>query len=310
MRLHKRLDYGSILREIYEGVSALEKCGSVANYIPALAGVDPDQYGMCVCGLDGTCHTAGSVDTKFSIQSISKVFTTAMVIAGKDILIWSRVGVEPSGNAFDSLVQLERENGIPRNPFINAGAIVVADELLNLYKNPKQELLAFVRELAVDDSIDFDPEVAQSEMETAMTNRALACYLKAHGNLNNDVEEVLDFYCHQCSLAMSAREVARAFLFQANDGVVPSTNRRILSESQSKRLNAVMLTCGFYDQAGEFAYQVGLPGKSGVGGGIAAVIPDRMSLAVWSPRLNGHGNSVLGIESLERFTSLTGLSVL
>ncbi len=309
MRLQKRSDYDAVLKEIAGRVGRLAPTGAVADYIPALARVNPDQYAVCVQTLEGGTCTAGAADTRFSIQSISKVFATAMVIAKKDILLWSRVGVEPSGNAFNSLVQLEYEHGIPRNPLINAGAIVVSDELLELYEDPKKTLLHFVRELAGDESVDYDTEVADSEYATASTNRALAYYLKSHGNLRNDVEAVLDLYCHQCALALSTKALARALLFQANDGIIPSSRRRILTEDQSKRLNSIMLTCGFYDQAGEFAYQVGLPGKSGVGGGIVAVVPDVLSIAVWSPRLNEHGNSVLGIESLQQFTSLTGLAI-
>lgn len=309
MRRQRTTDLDAVLEGIFNAVRETHHAGAVASYIPALARVDPEQYGICVQTLDGDDHCVGQVDTTFSIQSISKVFSAAMVLAKKDILLWNRVGVEPSGSAFNSLVQLEYENGIPRNPFINAGAIVMADELLELYANPKQTLIDAVRRMAADDSIDYDAEVAQSELDTAHTNRSLAHLLKAHGNLNHDVEAVLDLYCHQCAIAMSTRSLARAFLFQANDGVIPTSNERLLTESQSKRLNSVMLTCGFYDQAGEFAYQVGLPGKSGVGGGIAVVIPDHMSVAVWSPRLNEHGNSVRGIETLKRFTDAVGLTI-
>lgn len=305
----KRSDYGVVLQEIFEAVNALEKSGKVAGYIPALAKVDPDQYAMFVeiPGKEG--FGVGDVDTVFSIQSISKAITAAIVLSKKDIRLWKRVGVEPSGNAFNSLFQLEREKGIPRNPFINAGAIVVADELLSLYDDPKQTLLDIVREMAGDDSIYYDQEVAQGELETCDTNYALGHFLKSHGNLNNSVSDVLELYCYQCSLAMNARALARTFAFQCNDGVIPYSGRRILTPSQSKRLNSVMLTCGFYDQAGAFAYQVGLPGKSGVGGGIVAVVPNAMSVAVWSPRLNEYGNSVLGIESLERFTTATNLAI-
>lgn len=305
----KRSDFDAVLREIAEAVGRLEKSGKVASYIPALAKVDPDQYAMFVEIPGKAQHGVGAVDTVFSIQSISKAITAAIVLSKKDMLLWKRVGVEPSGNAFNSLFQLEREKGIPRNPFINAGAIVVADELLGLYEDPKKALLDIVREMAGDESVDYDMDVAKGELETCHTNYALAHFLKSHGNLNHSVEDVMELYCYQCSLAMNARALARTFAFQCNDGVIPYSGRRILTPSQSKRLNSVMLTCGFYDQAGVFAYQVGLPGKSGVGGGIVAVVPNLMSVAVWSPRLNEYGNSVLGIESLERFTTATGLAI-
>ncbi len=309
MRTAKQQDYDAILDEIIATVKSHEPSGAVADYIPALARVDPDQYAVCICTVGGDSYCRGSVDTEFSLQSISKVLTAIMVLKEVDILLWKRVGVEPSGNAFDSLVQLEYEEGIPRNPFINAGALVVTDELLELYDDPKQFLLHAVRGLAGNQSIDYDPEVARSEYETSDRNRALAHYLKSRGNLKNSVEDVLDLYCHQCALAMSTRCLAQAFLFLANDGVVPSDYRRVMSSSQSRRINSIMLTCGFYDQAGEFAYRVGLPGKSGVGGGIVAVIPGHLSIAVWSPRLNRHGNPVLGIETLRLFSELSGLAI-
>lgn len=302
-------DLGRVVDEIALEIREREPSGKVADYIPALARIDPDQFAISVQTVSGEVWSCGDARTPFSIQSISKVFTAIMVLKEEDILLWDRVGVEPSGNAFDSLVQLEFEEGIPRNPFINAGALVVTDELLELYGDPRQFLLDGVRTLAGDETVCYDPEVARSEFETSDGNRALAHYLKSKGNLKNEVEKVLDLYCHQCALAMDAESLARAFLFLANDGVIPASEHRVLTPSQSRRINSVMLTCGFYDQAGEFAYQVGLPGKSGVGGGIVAVVPGHLSIAVWSPRLNGHGNSVLGIEALRRFTDRTGLAV-
>ncbi|MEM9481634.1 MAG: glutaminase [Verrucomicrobiota bacterium] len=309
MKRESGVDYSEVVPELYARIAASEPSGAVASYIPALERVPPDQFAVCVEPLDGDSVSAGDAEVSFSIQSITKVLTAAMVISREDILLWERVGVEPSGRAFDSLVQLEFENGIPRNPLINAGAIVVADELIKLYDDPKATLLAAVREMAGDDDIHFDIEVAESELETADTNRALAHLLRAQGNLRHDVETVLDLYCHQCALAMSTKQLARVFLLFANGGVVPWNERRLLSEEQARRINSIMLTSGFYDQAGEFAYQVGLPGKSGVGGGIVVVAPGEASIAVWSPRLNAHGNSVRGIETLKELTNATGLTV-
>lgn len=304
-------DLNTLLSEIQAELRQMDASGAVADYIPPLARVNPDQFAMCVHTLDGARYGVGDVGVDFSVQSVTKVFTAAMVLARQDILLWDRVGVEPSGTRFNSLIQLELEKGIPRNPFINAGAIVVADELCGMYDDPKAAVLEFVRELADNDSIDFDHEVAHCEFETGFTNRALANLMRANGNLRNDLDQVLDLYFHQTSITMNAHCLARAFRFLANGGVVPSESggRRILTESQSRRLNAIMLTCGFYDQAGEFAYKVGLPGKSGVGGGIAAVVPGQMSIAVWSPRLNEQGNSEFGVEALARFTTRTGISV-
>jgi glutaminase len=225
--------------------------------------------------------------------------------------LFQRVGKEPSGNPFNSLVQLqlEYERGIPRNPFINAGALVVTDTLLEHYPEAKQVVLDFVRKRVGVEDIDYDNAVFVSERSTGYTNAALANYLKGQGNLHNQVEDVLDAYFHHCALSMSCVELARALLFLANHGIDPVSGEQLLTPSQTKRLNALLLTCGFYDEAGEFAFRVGLPGKSGVGGGIVAVMPGKWSVAVWSPEINHHGNSVLGMKALELLTTMTAESI-
>lgn len=282
--------------------------GAVANYIPALAEVDPCKLGIAITSVGGEHYQIGDADEKFSIQSISKVFNLMMGIRIIGKQIWERVGVEPSGSAFNSLVQLEYEKGIPRNPFINAGALVIVDILLDHLDAPNEEMLAFVHRLRCAD-IQYNEAMVGSEKETGFTNVALVNLMKAHGNINHTIDEVLDVYYHQCSIEMSCNELARAFLCLANDGIVPQSEERLLTVSQAKRINAIMLTCGFYDEAGEFAFRVGLPGKSGVGGGIVAVIPGELAIAVWSPELNARGNSVIGIKVLELFTSRTGMSI-
>lgn len=302
-------NYSHILQNIRQAVQPLFGKGKVANYIPMLRDVDPRKFGIALVTLDGEEYVIGDADEKFSVQSISKVFTLTMAFAKKGNELWKRVGMEPSGNPFNSLIQLEYEKGIPRNPFINAGALVVTDVLLHLFPNPKSSLLDFVRKTAGIDDIYYDYNVARSERETGFTNAALVNYIKSFGNIENHVEDVLDVYFHQCSIAMSCRELAKSFLFFANHGVNPGTGERILTVSQAKRLNAIMLTCGFYDQAGEFAFRVGMPGKSGVGGGIVAVIPNELAIAVWSPELNEYGNSLAGVEALELFTTMTGRSI-
>lgn len=223
--------------------------------------------------------------------------------------LWRRVGREPSGTPFNSLILLETENGIPRNPLINAGALVVADILLERTRDAKHTLLEFVRSLSGNPEIAFDAEVAASERATGYGNAALANFLKAHGNLNNDVDVVLDFYFHQCALAMRCIDLARAFLPLANGGYSPLIGEAILSKQQAKRINAVMMTCGLYDAAGDFAYRVGLPAKSGVGGAIAAVMPREFAVCVWSPALEPSGNSSAGVAALEALTTILGRSV-
>lgn len=302
------MDYQQVLEEVYQANLPTADSGEVADYIPALACIDPLKFGIAIETVAGECFAVGDAQEKFSIQSISKVFNLVlgMKLAGDGL--WQRVGMEPSGNPFNSLIQLEYENGIPRNPFINAGALVLVDVLLDHLTTPNADMLAFVRTLRCS-NIVYNEEVAASEKATGYTNIALANFMKAHGNIHHDVDDVLDVYFHQCAIEMTCAGLARSLLFLANGGVVPSTGERILSRSQAKRVNAVMLTCGFYDEAGKFAYRVGMPGKSGVGGGIVAVIPGELAIAVWSPGLNERGNSVAGMNALEQFTTLTGMSI-
>ncbi len=305
----KFMDYQKILEDITAETAALQGKGKVADYIPELAKISPDHFGMALRFLDGNHYETGDSKTKFSIQSIAKVFSLSLAIGMLGESIFQRVGVEPSGTSFNSLLQLDHEQGIPRNPFINAGALVIVDILLSVLKNPKQEILQYVRKLANNPDIHFNPAVAASEKAEGYRNTATANLLKSLGNLNNTVEEVLDLYFHLCSIEMSCNTLSETFLVYANHGRLPGTNEQILTKSQSKRLNALMQTCGFYDEAGEFSFTVGLPGKSGVGGGIVAVFPEKFSLSVWSPGLNKKGNSLRGMKALELFTTKSGLSV-
>lgn len=302
------IDYQALLEEIHADVLPTLGKGKVADYIPALARVGAGKLGIAIETVSGETCSVGDAGEKFSIQSISKVFNLALGMRLVGDRLWKRVGMEPSGNPFNSLVQLEYENGIPRNPFINAGAIVVIDVLLDELDSPNADMLSFVRSLRCS-NIEYDEEVALSERDTGFTNVALANFMKARGNIRNEIDNVLDVYFHQCSIEMSCVGLARSFLFLANGGVVPGSNERCLTVSQTKRMNAIMLTCGFYDEAGQFAYRVGMPGKSGVGGGIVAVIPGELAIAVWSPALNIRGNSVAGVEVLEQFTTRTGMSI-
>ena len=302
------MDYQQILENIYQSILPYAKEGKQADYIPALAKVNPDQFGMCIHTIYGEIYSIEQADTRFSIQSISKVFALAMCLSLKGDDLWKRVGKEPSGTAFNSLIQLEVEKGIPRNPFINAGAIVLTDILLTQLEHPEEEFLAFVRAVAGDDTIQYNEEVAVSEREKGYLNAAITNLLKYHGTIVNDIEDVLMFYFKMCSVEMNCRELAKAFLAFTNYSPFEYAGYK-LSRSRIKRLNAVMQTCGFYDEAGEFSYLVGLPGKSGVGGGIIAVCPLRYSVAVWSPRLNSKGNSVMGMKALELLTTYTEESI-
>lgn len=301
--------YQQVIDRIHSEVWPMWPQASPATYIPGLADADPSRYGIAVRTLGGESYSAGDSATPFSIQSISKVFTFAMVARHLGDKIWESVGREPSGSPFNSLGQLEYEHGIPRNPFINAGALVVTDRLIDLYPRPKEAILDFVRSICGNPDIYYDTRIARSERDTASRNTALAYLMKSFGNIHNDVDTLIDVYCSQCAISMSCTDLARSFLFLADRGVNPFDGERILTPSQTKRLGAVMLTCGFYDESGDFAFRVGLPGKSGVGGGIAAYMPGNLAIAVWCPGLNSYGNSLLGIETLERFTTDIGSSI-
>ena len=302
------MNFEQILNEIYMESKAIPKIGNVATSIPELAKVNADKFGIHITTIDKQDFGIGDCEEKFSIQSVSKALTVALAFSFLDEKVWERVGVEPSGSAFNSLVQLEYEKGIPRNPFINAGALVIADILVTNLENPKQDFLNFIRKISGCHTINYNLNVAKSEKDTGFRNAALCNFLKSFGNIKNDVETVLDFYFHQCSLDMTCKELAHSFFFFANEGKSIS-GEQILTKSQVKRLNALMQTCGFYDESGEFTYRVGLPGKSGIGGGIAALYPKNFVVATWSPRLNEKGNSELGMFALELLTTKTGMSV-
>ncbi len=304
-------DLRAIVDDIHRTVSAEAERGKVATYIPELASIDPAQFGIAVTTVDGRQYAAGHADVLFSIQSVSKVFTLTLALGMVGDRLWNRVGREPSGSAFNSIVQLEREQGKPRNPFINAGAIVVADTLLANHQ-PREtigEIVQFARFLAGDESIVVDQKVAKSEQETGFRNFALAQFMRSFGKLDHPAEQVLGVYFHHCALAMSCRQLSRAGLFLAAGGRNPMTGRTVVSSDRARRINALMLMCGHYDGSGDFAYRVGLPGKSGVGGGILVVAPGRASVAVWSPGLNENGNSLLGSRALEMLAQRTGWSI-
>ena len=306
------MNYQQILDEIYDEIQTELSAGKVADYIPALAEVEKEQFAMTITLEDGRVFSVGDSEKRFSIQSISKVFTLTMALDIYGRSLYKRVGVEPSGNAFNSLVQLEYEEGIPRNPFINAGAITVTDTLLSHYKDEQKTMEAimhFIRKISCNDEISFDRVVARSEMEHGDRNLALARLMKSFGNFENEVQDTVRAYCKHCAITMNSEELSRAMLFLAFGGTDPVCKKKFIDARRAKRINAVMLTCGHYDASGEFAFNVGLPGKSGVGGGIVATVPGKMSIAVWSPGLNKYGNSHAGTLALEKFTSKTGLSI-
>ncbi|MEO0472070.1 MAG: glutaminase [Bacteroidota bacterium] len=303
------MNYQAFFSHIHTELQSVHDPGKVATYIPELGNVDPNKFGVHLTTVKDEHHCLGDSDEKFSIQSIAKVLALTLAYEHRGEQLWKRVGVEPSGTAFNSLVQLESDHGIPRNPLINAGALVVSDVLVGLLDDPKKDFLQFVRTVAHNPNIQYNERIAESEKATGFRNAAHINLMKAYANIQHEIETVLDFYFYLCSIEMSCRELARTFLFLAHHGSDPCSGLRITSVSKSKRINTIMQLCGFYDEAGEFSFKVGIPGKSGVGGGIAAVHPGHYSIAVWSPRLNPKGNSFMGVEFLERLTTLTEESI-
>lgn len=303
------MDYQLILEEIYEEIKPYLALGKVADYIPELKKVSPDNFAMVLQTADGEISKVGDFNTKFSIQSISKLFTLTLALQFEDKRLWQRVGREPSGNPFNSLVQLEYEKGIPRNPFINAGALVITDIILSRVGDAKKAIIDYLRLLSGNSSIKHDPKVYASEKKTGYLNKSIANYLKSFNNLDNQPSGVLDVYFYQCSISMNCIDLSNACSYLVHSGYSPLTKEAVSTTRQTKYLNSLLLTCGTYDAVGDFAYRVGLPGKSGVGGGIIAVLPGQFNIAVWSPGLNDNGNSLAGVKALEMFTTITGKSI-
>jgi glutaminase len=308
------------INSIAQDAQALYGRGTVASYIPALAQVAPRQFGMAIALIDGTCLSTGSANTQFSIQSISKLFTFVLALKLIGDEVWQRVGREPSGAAFNSMVQLETEKGIPRNPFINAGALVITDMLTTRFAHLDIALLGALRRLTDSPDLNWDMQTAKSERDTAHRNMAMAYFMKSYGNFVNEPSLVLDNYCRQCAIEISCSQLAQATMFLANGGLDISglanvgavghaqSGEQFLSADAARRVNALLLTCGAYDAAGDFAYRIGLPVKTGVGGGIVAIVPGVGTVAVWGPELDAKGNSVLGAFALEKLVQTTGWS--
>ncbi|SEK71854.1 L-glutaminase [Colwellia chukchiensis] len=283
--------------------------GKVADYIPALAKVPATKIAACVANINGSSVGAGDYQEPFSIQSISKVFGLVMAMNRIGDDLWQRVNMEPSGQPFNSIIQLEWEKGIPRNPVINAGALLVADVLTSHFSTSKLAFLCFMRTLAHDDNIYIDQDVYQSELEHGNRNAALAYLMKSFGNIEAEIPAVLSHYFTQCAVAMSCEQLAKSLLFLANKGVDPISKQVICTPRDAHRVNAILSTSGMYDQSGEFAFSIGLPAKSGVGGGVVAIVPNYGVICTWSPPLNSFGNSVIGTNLLANLAQELGLSI-
>ena len=284
--------------------------GKVADYIPALGLVPPEKFGMAVSSVNGECHQAGDAAEAFSLQSISKIFAVVMAIRTLGDEFWSHIRLKLTSSAFNAISPIEASEGMPRNPFTNGSAIAITDLLLSSNDRYLDDLRTLSRQVTGNPDIDFDPAVAASELKTAHRNTAIAEFLKSYGVIKNKVRNVLEAYCTQCSLAMSCLDLSRALLFLANNGTPPGGGPQLLTPLQCRRLNALMLMFGTYEAAGDFVFRVGLPGKSGVGGGISAIVPGELSIAVWSPALDDYGTSVAGLKALEMLVETMDISIL
>lgn len=302
-------NYKYIIEKAYNFTKPIKDRGQLATYIPELANINPSKFGVHMTKVDGTHFGIGDNLEKFSIQSIAKVLSLTLAVKFLGEKIWTRIDVEPSGTKFDSLLLLETYKGIPRNPFVNSGAIVICDILISHLENAREEFLEFVRDISDNPNLTYSDKIADSEKATGYRNVALCNFIKSFGNIKNEPHKVLDFYFDMCSLEMNCKQLSQTFSFLANGGSKLSDNKEIITSSQAKRINALMLTCGFYDESGEFAFKVGLPGKSGVGGGIVALYPNNFTIAVWSPRLNANGNSYKGMKLLEDITTHSEMSI-
>lgn len=306
--IHAPENLKPLLQEILQQALTVND-GKVADYIPALAEVKADYCALTVATLDGSVTSVGDSHVAFSIQSISKIFGLMLAMERMGESLWERVQMEPSGQPFNSIVQLEWEKGIPRNPMINAGAILVSDVLVSHFSASKSALLSMVRSLCHRENVGVDSRVYESEREHGARNSALAYLMKSFGNIEADVEEVLDHYFWQCALTMTTEDLARSLAFLANRGKCPLSGKQITSHRDAQRINALLSTSGMYDQSGQFAFTVGLPAKSGVGGGIVAIVPDYGVIAAWSPPLNSYGNSARSMAMIRNLANRLGLSV-
>ncbi|HLL59487.1 MAG TPA: glutaminase, partial [Allosphingosinicella sp.] len=302
------IDYEALVQAVFSDAESYRGHGDLAKHIPALAHVDPNKLGIAIALGDGSTYAAGDADEAFSIQSIATIFTLSLTLGQTGAALWNYVGREPAGSPFNALVQLESDRGKPRNPLTNAGAIVVCDQLIG--RDPPREaideILQFLSERSGGDNITTDETVAMSESRAGSLNRSLANFIAAFGNLQNSVEDVLNVYFHQSAITMSCRQLAKAALYLAFDGIDPVTKAEVCNPSRSRRINALMLTSGHYDNSGDFAFRIGLPGKSGSGGGILASIPGIGAVCVWSPGLNAARTSLAGAVALEKLVERTG----
>jgi glutaminase len=306
----RQTELSAIVRWIVDAMRKEAARGEVTRYIPHLAGVSLDYFGIAIAMAGGEVIYGGGCQTPFSIQSISKVFGLTLALGKAGSRLWERVGRAPSDMTFNSISQLETEDGIPRNPFLNSGALVVAD--INLSGRSADsaiaELIGMIRCLTDDDGIGVDRELASGEAATAYKNIVLLNYIRSFGNISGPLDAVIDLYHHQCAIRMDRLQLASTGRYLMTGGARLRHGRSI-PEEVVRCITAAMFTCGLYNASGEFAFRVGIPTKSGVSGGILAIVPGIASIAVWSPGLGPDGNSVLGVRALEHLVHAAGWSL-
>lgn len=300
------------LKKLVKEARTVAKQGRVADYIPALGKANPNDLSIAINFPDGRCFSAGDIEKKISLQSISKVITLALVLMdrGKEY-VFDRVGMEPTGDPFNSIAKLETmAPSKPLNPMINAGALAVTDMIKgNSVEERFRRLLTFIHELAGNDTIYYNEEIAQSEFETAHLNRALCYFLKQHHIIEEDVEQLIDLYTKQCAIEMNCLDLSRIGIVFALDGVDPQTGKQIMPENIARICKTFMVTCGMYNASGEFAIKIGIPAKSGVSGGIMGAVPSKFGIGIFGPALDEKGNSIAGIRLLELLSKNYNLSM-
>ncbi|WP_445486944.1 glutaminase A [Niallia sp. 03133] len=288
------------------------KLGKVADYIPALKKANGDDLSIAVYHPDGNCISAGDIHEKITLQSISKVLTLALALieCGEEH-VFSKVGYEPTGDPFNSIVKLEMSNpSKPLNPMINAGALAVTHMIKgDSVEERLNKILSFVQLLTGNEDITYSAVVSQSEFETSHLNRSLCYFMKQHGIINEDVEELLDLYTKQCAIEVNCLDLARIGIIFALDGIEPITQKRIMPAYVARICKTFMVTCGMYNASGEFAVRVGIPAKSGVSGGILGAVPNRFGIGISGPALDEKGNSVAGLKLLEMLAEKYSLSM-
>lgn len=301
-----------LLNELVEKNRQWVHFGKVATYIPELKNANPNALGIVIVDIEGNVYRAGDYREKFTIQSVSKPITLMLALMDRGAeFVFERVGMEPSGDAFNSMRKLETINpSKPLNPMINAGAIAVTSLILgNSYEEKFQRILDLFRKISGNPNLQINESVYLSEKRTGDRNRSMAYFLRDVGILEGDVESILDLYFKQCSIEVDCEDIARIGVFLANQGIMPDTKEQVVPKEITQIAKTFMVTCGMYDESGEFAINVGVPAKSGVGGGIMCAVPNRMGIGVMGPALDPKGNSIGGLKMLQVLSKELSLSI-